>query len=610
MAYQLNKTDGSLLTEIIDGKIDENSTNLIFIGRNYKGFGEFINENFIKLLETFANTAPPSKPIKGQLWFDTSENRLKVYDGTTFRSTDNSTYTSPQPTSLVEGDIWIDSENQQMYFATGEGIQLVGPNYTSSQLKSGQFIETIRDTTGTNQTITQEYINGSLVLIHSKTAFTPAIPINGFTSIKVGTNVSSLFNFQFYGTASNSLKLTDSTGTEYTQNDFLTTQSGQGQNTTSAEINFYNNNGIVIGQSPLVRIATGSDILFKAETEDTDIKIQVQHDTDSDNQPDVLDAIHIDTINQRVGIFKTDPEFNLDVTGDARITGNLRVEGDTTSLDVSNLRVEDKLIELAITSDSTLLEEADVDGSGIAIRVSGDDKYWTWELANDAWTSSTNIDIPKDYAYKINGVNVLTATSLASSVVNAPGLTNIGVLGDLTVDNIDIDGNRITSRISGLQLDSVNTISLVTQQKIANVAEPTTSTDVATKGYVDTKSNAQPLYFSLVIDGMGTGVTLQANVGTVLNELAPAAGLAVGTIAKVYCVASSSSTDPIDVNTAISKTFTNVDSNGVQNQSVVEDFSIADVSTTITTNYTRTIMSYSVNGSNVWTYSSTVTSAV
>jgi hypothetical protein len=610
MAYQLNKTDGTLLTEIIDGKIDENSTNLTFIGRNYKGFGEYLNENFIKLLETFANTAPPSKPVKGQLWFDTGENRLKVYNGTTFRSTDNSTYTPTQPAGLVEGDIWIDSANQQMYFATDSGIQLVGPTYNTSQLKSGQFIETIRDTTGTNQTITEEFINGSLVLIHSKTAFTPAIPKTGFTDIKIGTNISSLFNFQFYGTASNSLKLTDSLGVEYTQNDFLTTQSGQGQDTTSAEINFYNNNGIVIGQSPLVRIATGSDILIKAETEDTDIKIQVKVDTNGDLAPDVVDAIHIDTINQRVGIFKTNPEYNLDVTGDARITGNLRVEGDTTNLDVANLRVEDKLIELAITSDSTLLEEADVDGAGIAIRVSGDDKYWTWELATDSWTSSSNIDIPANSAYKIDGNNILSANALASTVVSAPGLTNIGTLGFLTVDNIDIDGNRIKSRIQGLQIESAGTIQLVTQQKIANLSAPTTSTDAATKGYVDTALNAQPLFFSLVTDGMGTGVTLQANVGTVLDELSPAAGLEIGTISKVYCVASSSSTDPIDVNSAIAKTFVSVDSNGVQNQSVVQDFSISNVSTTVTTTYTRTIMTYSVNASNAWTYVSTVSSAV
>ena len=80
MSYRLNKTDGTLLTELIDGKIDNTSTELTFIGKNYQGFGEFINENFIKLLESFANVSAPSKPIKGQLWFDTTNNRLKVFD--------------------------------------------------------------------------------------------------------------------------------------------------------------------------------------------------------------------------------------------------------------------------------------------------------------------------------------------------------------------------------------------------------------------------------------------------------------------------------------------------------------------------------------------------
>ena len=92
--------------------------------------------------------------------------------------------------------------------------------------------------------------------------------------------------------------------------------------------------------------------------------------------------------------------------------------------------------------------------------------------------------------------------------------------------------------------------------------------------------------------------------------MSPAAGLEIGTISKVYCVASSSSTDPIDVNSAIAKTFVSVDSNGVQNQSVVQDFSISNVSTTVTTTYTRTIMTYNVNASNAWTYVSTVSSAV
>ena len=55
MSYQLNKTDGTLLTALIDGQIDTASTNLTLVGKNYTGYGEAFNENFIKLLENFSN---------------------------------------------------------------------------------------------------------------------------------------------------------------------------------------------------------------------------------------------------------------------------------------------------------------------------------------------------------------------------------------------------------------------------------------------------------------------------------------------------------------------------------------------------------------------------
>ena len=53
MAYKLNKTDGTLLVDLIDGTIDTNSTSLTLVGRNYSGYGEAFNENFISLLESF-----------------------------------------------------------------------------------------------------------------------------------------------------------------------------------------------------------------------------------------------------------------------------------------------------------------------------------------------------------------------------------------------------------------------------------------------------------------------------------------------------------------------------------------------------------------------------
>jgi hypothetical protein len=145
MSYNLNKTDGSLLVELVDGRLDNSTTDLSLIGKNYKGFGEFLNENFIALLENFANTAPPSNPIKGQVWYDTSEGRLKVYDGTTFRSTDSTIFSSTQPASLTQGDIWIDGTNSQMYFWDGSSLVLVGPQYSKTQTRSGNDVATVKD---------------------------------------------------------------------------------------------------------------------------------------------------------------------------------------------------------------------------------------------------------------------------------------------------------------------------------------------------------------------------------------------------------------------------------------------------------------------------------
>jgi len=160
MSYRLNKTDGTLLTELIDGKIDNTSTELTFIGKNYQGFGEFINENFIKLLESFANVSAPSKPIKGQLWFDTTNNRLKVFDGVTFRSTDNSVISTTAPLEKIEGDIWIDSSKDQMYYWTGSEWILVGPVYTKSQGLSGFKVETVKDNFALDKTILKLFVAG------------------------------------------------------------------------------------------------------------------------------------------------------------------------------------------------------------------------------------------------------------------------------------------------------------------------------------------------------------------------------------------------------------------------------------------------------------------
>ena len=85
MPYILNKTNGAKLTTLDDASIDL-TTSLTLVGRNYAGYGQAVNENFIKLLENFSNNTPPPRPLQGQLWFDNVNKQLSVcYDGKSFK---------------------------------------------------------------------------------------------------------------------------------------------------------------------------------------------------------------------------------------------------------------------------------------------------------------------------------------------------------------------------------------------------------------------------------------------------------------------------------------------------------------------------------------------
>ena len=133
MSYIINKTDGSVLTEVVDGTVDQTATDITLIGKNASSYGEAFNENFVHVLENFANTSAPNNPIQGQLWFDTSENRLKVYDGTGFRVSGGSIVSNVIPSTIGQGDIWIDSRRKQLYFNDGVSTILAGPAWSTFQ---------------------------------------------------------------------------------------------------------------------------------------------------------------------------------------------------------------------------------------------------------------------------------------------------------------------------------------------------------------------------------------------------------------------------------------------------------------------------------------------
>jgi hypothetical protein len=629
MSYNLNKTDGSLLVELVDGRLDTSTTDLSLIGKNYKGFGEFLNENFIVLLENFANTAPPSKPIRGQVWYDTAEGRLKVYDGTTFKSTDSTIFSSSQPTNLTQGDIWIDGTNNQMYFWDGTQLVLVGPNFSKTQTRSGNDIVTIKDTTGQNRIVVRFFIGGSLVGIYSRTAFTPFPIISGFTDLKIGFNISSAFSdFAWHGKADSAEALVDNLGNTYTKDSFL---SATENDTTSGKLTIANNSGIeIFADEPLTITKESTITVLRNTGTNRNLFVKLK------NTAGEYMGARFDAANKRLGLFKeAAPDYTLDVNGDVRVSGDLIIEGSTTTIATQNLLVQDKQIELSIQDGSTVLSDLDLDDSGIVVRSGPVDhtdrsKFWTWKNNTQSWTSNQGIDISNDTeTYKINGVDVLSKDSLGSTIINS-NIQTLGTLSELTIDDININGNRI-SISSGFEIAATGDIELVNSQFITNVKKPVSAFDVvqnpgltasddnyaSTKGYVDREIKAATTFLTMDTTGMGTAAvgtlsgggapgTLEQSIRALLLTFIPLPQSKVqGAVVRILSSQISATTDPINVNSALNKSFIAVDSAGVQNVSVLQDLSISpNPTTTVTFTVTKHIIEFK-HVSSEWAWQST-----
>ena len=436
MSYKLNKTDGTLLVDLVDGSLDTTTTSIGLIGKNYSGFGETLNENQIKMLENFANTSAPSVPLIGQLWYDKSQGRIKVYDGTTFRESGGPIVSTSQPANLVSGDLWLNSLTNQLYFYDGTDLELAGPIYTAQQGKTGMEAVTSLDTQNNSKTIIKMYIGGTMMGVWANEEFTPAVgyTISGITgNIKKGfTPIDASSTGTVYrGVANAALNLINSAGVEKSAAQFLPADAS---GTTTGTLTVSNTGGVTIGtaQNNIQKIV-GTSFVSENQLSNHDWKVRVRKTTG------YVDAIVVDTDVSYVGIFKSTPTATLHVGGDATIDGNLVVKGSTFNVDVGNLRVEDKQIELAIQSDSSVGNNAAVDLGGIVLKSSDNDKEFIWRNSTNAWTSSVNVDLAPTMGYYVDGSEVLNKTSIGSTVTSATGLTQVGTLTSLAVDNITLN---------------------------------------------------------------------------------------------------------------------------------------------------------------------------
>jgi len=332
MAYTINKTDGTVVATITDGTVD-NSTTLSLFGKSYSGFGEALNENLVKLLENTASTSAPTTPLKGELWFDTSTNQIKVYDGTSFKPTGGAKASSSVPTSPSVGDLWLDSTNDQVFVYTGDSRghqvndkwELVGPAFTAGQTQSGWKIETLASSSG-DKVVSSMYGGGTRVAILSKETFTPSASQSGFASIKAGITLNSTLGSVFEGSSSQASSIdvsstSNTSGTVIAGGNFLRADAND---TTTGSITVDTDTGVIIGDAQELTISVSSNDVTVAQTsQDKDLKF---------------------TVNDG-GVTKTPLTFTgatgaIGFTGDVTITGNLNISGEYNS-SVSNVSTYD-----------------------------------------------------------------------------------------------------------------------------------------------------------------------------------------------------------------------------------------------------------------------------
>ena len=264
MSYQVNRFNGTLITTVADGTIDS-STDLRLIGKNYAGYGEVQNENFLHLLENFANTTAPPKKLSGQIWYDTANKKLKFYDGSIFRVAGGAEVSSTAPSGLTVGDFWWDTSSSQLYSWAGHAYVLVGPVIAPDLGASAVIAQVVKDTLDLNHTILKIVAGSKVIEIISADAFTlksEVNPIPDFTVIKKGVTLAktnaigvSSDNYVYWGTASNADRLGGILADQYLQ---------KGNASFASEIKFFDP-GFTVGDSNdlRVRIENGNEVIVE-----------------------------------------------------------------------------------------------------------------------------------------------------------------------------------------------------------------------------------------------------------------------------------------------------------------------------------------------------------
>ena len=362
MPYEINNSVGTKLVSLKDGTIDTTTTDLALFGKGYAGFGERLNENFVKLLENFSHTTQPTNKIKGQLWYDASDNQIKVWNGSKFKPVGSTSNATSNPSNSNTGDFWFDTTNNQLYVYNGSTWVLIGPTSVAGSGVTNFVPETVANNVGVNKNILKAVTNDNVVFVVSSENFTPestagstgaALVAAGFSQVYKGITLStSISDNKLQGTSTDSDKLGGVAAASFLRSD---------QNdTTTGTLGILNDTGLTIGaDSDLTLSVSGANTTIKNATSNGDMNFQINDG----------------------GVTKT-PLMIDGATAKVIIDGDLEVKGTQTIINTTTLAVEDNIIELnrnvSVASAMPTYTGLKIN-RGEASSNTEQDLYWVWD---------------------------------------------------------------------------------------------------------------------------------------------------------------------------------------------------------------------------------------
>lgn len=457
MSYQVTYTEANNPAKpaiVVDDGTINNETSVSFVGQGYNGFAPVVANNFLHLLENFASPAtnPPSSPVEGQIWYDTTNKVVKVYDGSTWSPAGALRKSLEAPENSVTGDLWVDTSKSQLYVYSGSNWLLVGPQY-SSGTQTGPVVDEIVDTDNVVHSVISLYSNGYRIGIISKDAFTPKAVQSGFGTIKQGFNLSSIDTSsttaptRFWGTASSADGLLVGSK-EVAASNFLR---GDVASTANASISVRSDGGITVGSTLSFNIGVnGNTTVLSSNSSGNGIAFKL-------NSDGVLSTVmHLGAVGKvGIGINNTSPVSTLDVDGLITSSEGLNVTSTTESTLLTNGSIR-TAGGLAVAKNANIGGNASVTGNiiinntsyGTSVIVPGSDEA---NLQYDIGSNSRRFrniyakafigDFSGTVTGRVNGDVSGSAAKLASPTAFYIGDNpSTGAKSDITSNIITFDG--------------------------------------------------------------------------------------------------------------------------------------------------------------------------